>query len=647
MSFPRVAIALSAVAAVAAHAWLSPDGSALRWLGPAALVAAALGGRWWTRGAITIVFGLGHVWPLAIFFLSGSTDLGTLGVWLAMLVGLCLAVAPVDRWSLPASWQMPVAAWGLVLALGWPIVLWRELDFTLVTFAQPDVANGIWAGPARPTTAFLTLTTLSQLSAFLIVDACWARYGRDGDADFLREVVWPMTIGTTIAIIVGLHQGLVDIRWFNLGVWPSLGRVGSTLFDANAFGAVAALWASLAAGVLVLSARRALIAAGVALLLSSGVAVWVSGSRTALAGWLIVNIGLAVAALRRGRAPRRLVGFGLAALVALLVAGAVAGGRGTAIQRLWHTMPSPSVDGVTGFAREMWERNGYGTAAVQMIREFPVTGVGPAAFQVLAPDYAYFVTGRPIPPDNAQNWWRHQIAELGFLGSLPAIVASLLVAAAAIALFRRRTSSPVSPLVGASIVALGFMAVVGPPMAHPIVLQTAAVVIFWASRLTYSAPDGRSARLPRELIVVLVLVLPFVWAGLSMRAAITELRPPFRAHDIGWVYSYGFSSAEATAGGERRWAARRAVGVIPAAGRRLTLTIEAPEADAAGGPVRVRIRDRHRVVLETDRSTPDPFTCTVEVESGQRFVMVQIDTTGPSKVVEGVERTLRVTARWE
>lgn len=647
MGLARIAIALSTMAAIAAHAWLSPDGSALRWLGPVALAVAALGGRFWPRGAIPLVFGIGHVWPLAVFLVSGATDLGTLVVWLSMLAGLAFSLTPIQRWSLPAGWQIPVAAWGLVLALGWPIVLWRELDFTLVTVAQLDVANSMWTGSARHTAAFLTLTTLSQLCAFLVIDMCWARYGRDDGTAFLREVVWPMALGTTAAIIVGLGQGLVDIRWLNLGVWPSLGRAGATFFDANAYGAVAAIWGGLVAAVLVSSATRWVTAIGAALLVASGVAVWVSGSRTALAGWLIIGAGLAATAFGRGRISRRVAAMGLAALVALVVAGALAGGPGTAVRRLWQTLPAPSLGGVTDFARDMWERNGYGVAAVQMIREFPVTGVGPAAFQVLAPDYAFLAIGKPIPPDNAQNWWRHQVAELGLLGSLPAIVASLLVAAAVISLLRRRTVSPIPSLVGASMVALGFMGVVGPPMAHPIVLQTAAVMIFWASWLARPESAGRSMRLSGPMVAVVAIVLPIVWAGLTLHAATTELRPPYRAQRVGWVYNYGFSAADAAHDGERRWAARRAVGVIPAMGSRLVLTLEAPEAGTERGPLRVRVRDRNAVVVETDRSTPDPFTCTIVVPPGERWVMVQIDARGPTRTVDGVERALRVGVRWE
>ena len=52
-------------------------------------------------------------------------------------------------------------------------------------------------------------------------------------------------------------------------------------------------------------------------------------------------------------------------------------------------------------------------------------------------DYSSQAIGVRLPPDNAQNWWRHQWAELGLVGAFPAFACSLLALAAALRSWRR------------------------------------------------------------------------------------------------------------------------------------------------------------------------------------------------------------------
>jgi hypothetical protein len=656
----RVVAALSLVGAIAAHAWLSPAGGQ-RWAAILALLAGMLIGWLWHRVTAFAILAVAHAWPLLFFFATGQADANAPMVWMAGLAGLALPGSALDAWRLPSSWQAPVAAWAMILALGWPIVLWRELDFTLVTYAQPDVPNGMFAGPAREVARLATATTVAQLTALLFVDSLWARYRHADERVFVREIVFPLTIGTTIAMIVGLFQGLVDISFWSGGVWPGLGRAAGTFFDANAFGAVSALWGAPAAGAVLLASSRRLRLLGAALLVLSAGAVWVSGSRTALMGWLVVGAGLGRALVRTGGLSRTAVSAGVAAIVVAVAIGAQTGGRGTAVQRFLQTLPRPTIDGLSSFARAMWDRDGYGSAAMRIVGEFPTTGVGPGAFPVLAPDYAYATTGRAIPPDNAQNWWRHMWTELGLLGSIPPMLCSILVAAALVRLARRRPESVTGAIAGSATVALGLMALVGPPMFHPIVLQTIAVLIFWTGWLAlrgersespHGAAEAASTPVKRGfgadgLALVLVWLLPLVWAGLTLRTAVLELRPPFRAERTGWPYGYGFSPPEPVPGGERRWAAARAVGVIPAAGKRLVLTLEPRHEDLSTRRLRVRVSDRRGIVLDTLRSTREPFECVVEMPPGRRWLMVEIDADRAWATHAGMPWALRVTGRWE
>ncbi len=67
---------------------------------------------------------------------------------------------------------------------------------------------------------------------------------------------------------------------------------------------------------------------------------------------------------------------------------------------------------------QLWRRGGYGTASTTMIREHPLFGVGVGSFNWLSGDYTELAGEGRQRPDNAQNWIRHLLAEIGVLGLL-------------------------------------------------------------------------------------------------------------------------------------------------------------------------------------------------------------------------------------
>ena len=84
----------------------------------------------------------------------------------------------------------------------------------------------------------------------------------------------------------------------------------------------------------------------------------------------------------RRRAPRRTCAIAAVAVASLVVGALVAGGRR-------HRAAAPDRRGAAvarGLA-DLWSRGGYGTIAVQMLRDTPWTGVGPGMYHVIAPDY--------------------------------------------------------------------------------------------------------------------------------------------------------------------------------------------------------------------------------------------------------------------
>lgn len=666
----RVAAAVSTVAALAAFAWLSIGHGWIPYLLVAALAAAAIGGWTARRPTQAFVLAIGPVWPLLGWWLLGGLDPLAIVVWVAAVAGLVLATAPLARWSVPRPWRVPLATWAMLVALAWPLVLARELDFSLVAYFEDGTVSGMWAGTPRDTAAFATGASAATLTALLLFDWLWARYGTRTEGRFTRDVAAPLTVGAAAAVAVGVYQGLFDLTWWSADVWPGLGRATGTLMDGNALGSLAALWAAPAAGITLLAPGRLRRAGGLALLVAAAVAVWASGSRTAFLGVLFTLGGIALALLRAGAVSRRAPALGAAAIVALAAVGGAIGGPGSAVRRVWDTLPSPSIASVGQFGADMWTRNGYGSAAVAMLRDHPLTGVGPGAFPLLAPDYAFRTDGLRIPPDNAQNWWRHQIAELGLVAGLVPIACSLLVLLAIGHAVRRGT--PTAVIVAGALCGAAAMSMLGSPTANPLVLIAVTVLIFRITRGDQlaarhaseaqghrrhpSAPGAKAPQAPQapealqalQAPLVLVWLLPLVWLGGSAWSAATTLRPPQRAEATGWLYSYGFSAPTPAANGaERRWLAHRAVAVVPTSGSRVILSLRLGPMAGTGDPVRVRVSTRERTVLDQALQAGDIASVTLAIPPAQHWLMVQFETSREGPVVDGDERALELTSRFE
>src|SRR3954452_18425540 len=93
-----------------------------------------------------------------------------------------------------------------------------------------------------------------------------------------------------------------------------------------------------------------------------------------------------------------------------------------------------------------------------MIRESPLFGMGIGTYHTMAADFA---PGGTLPPDNAQNWIRHQVAELGVVGSIGWI--AWVVMFGAVVLNVRRDDRPDTWVTRGVLVAFTFISMLGMP----------------------------------------------------------------------------------------------------------------------------------------------------------------------------------------
>lgn len=631
----RLVVLVSAGAALAMLAWLG----AQEWpvllpltlgaFGAGAVLARVSPAAVWAPLLVTA-----YIYPAIFHATRGAFVPAYHALWLAGLFGAILASAQPLRWHLPAAWRVPLALWALTVAIAWPIIALREMNFDVGAISQYSLANSGLGGPPPVVIASMLLVVLTQLLGILWFDAMFARFKAGG---FKRWVVLPLAIGLASGSVLSVYQWTVDIEFLSAHQWPYYGRAAGGLVDGNAFGALQGAWSGAILS-LALTSSPLLFRSGIAMTLMLWFGVWATGSRMALLAALIGLAWVALAGLRGRRADKRrsrLVATAIAAVivgasfVALRQYGAHARHGMDPISRITASVPEMNRASLSKFAEfELWNRFGpFGSASVQMIKDSPIVGVGAGTFEVVYPDYAYVVTDGETRShfDNAQSWYRHNLAELGILGSLGWL--SWLMIFGAFVWKAAPSSDGLTEATGvkAALIALAVISIVSMPTRNTFVALTFWVFAFWLVHTTAApAEAGRLASLARERgswLAVWALAIAFA-AGTAW-VAHTRLRPPHRALMADWNYVNGISRPVATPEGRRLFARQHGVAVFAARPGFLRVVFQLPHEDAGADPVRVRIYRRDSLQASLLVSDREEHTLYVRVPEGADRMMIQ------------------------
>jgi hypothetical protein len=276
----------------------------------------------------------------------------------------------------------------------------------------------------------------------------------------------------------------------------------------------------------------------------------------------------------------------------------------------WTYIPFYGDKGIKGSINELlWERFGYGPAAIEMIKEHPIDGVGVGVFHALSTDFGK-VAGYTIPqPDNAQNWWRHQLAELGLAGSIPLLVWCWICGA--LMFSRHRAGDRLSiGLLRGILIGFAIASMFGMPAQSIAIVLTFWSFAFWLwLERTPESETTVQFQWPRNAVIA-AAVLIAVHAGITTVDAFGDLRPHNRAQRWDWYYRYGFftndrdgTDLEPDPGGNpigRRWTMKDSLAVIRVKGTVLKFVawIDHPDADAK--PVHARVWADSKLVFEGD-----------------------------------------------
>jgi hypothetical protein len=630
-------VAGSAVAALAVHAVAADTHHPLPWTHLPALLLGYAAGRTTSARGLGVVLGAGAVWP-ALAEPLGVAAGHLPASWVAAVLGWVLAQPSRGSWHLPGFWRWPAATWALVVAATWPLVVTRELDVSLASLPTVALNHAFGLSPAD-TVALVAASALSVLTSLLFLDALWHASTRPAAPHLAAGAAVPLGLGLALSVAAAIYQMEVDLAWLNTAYWIELRRAPGFIGDPNVLGTAAALVGPTLAVAAWRRGARGWIA--VLWLAMSVSGVLASGSRTALAAWTVGTAGLTIAAVATSRhRVRALLGVAVIAAAVGVAArsAAEAPQSGNALARAVQALSGADVFTLEGIRAALLDRYGYGPVSAAVIAAHPAWGVGIGTGDLFLADAAETLLGRPLIPDNAQNWWRQVLVELGTVGGAAPIAASL---AALLALLRMARGvgavhavAHAAPMVGAGLILL-----VGVPTQHVFVQVLMAWLLVMATAppgvaLPIAAPMRRGPLVPVTVAAVCAAVGPW-----------TVPRPPERAFAAGRPYIYGNVASSDPLPAGTLWVGQHAVGVLPARGGRFDVAVSLPHTDLATAPVGVVIGDRRGHECRFLVTTPEPVECPIVVGAGP-VVMVAVDIDRGWRDAAGHERAALVVMRY-
>jgi hypothetical protein len=290
-----------------------------------------------------------------------------------------------------------------------------------------------------------------------------------------------------------------------------------------------------------------------------------------------------------------------------------AGGAIGPVGRLFDLPP-----GATSRLSELWTRGGYGTAALMMIREHPLAGVGLGTYHVLVPDYRVFVH-QTMPFDNAQNWWRHQAAELGLLGGAMLFAWSGVLTWKILAGRTAPRQAFTATAVRGLLVGLGVCSLLGMPTQSPLVLLWFMLLVAW---LTVAIADADVPGLYRHGVPVCIAaaVLSVSYAVAHIVLGLGDLSVPARAMAIQRPLVTGAYGPEQGQNGEFTWTRRVADFYWPVTEPYVVMRLGLQHPDLAQRPVDLTVSTPCGTILHQSLRSPEPVTVGIEIPPGQKMV---------------------------
>jgi len=194
---------------------------------PHQALSLVLVGLYLARGVMFLAFGY-----IFLYFIPVT----------ACILGIILAKPNLHIWHFPREWKIPLVLWALTVALSWPIVFLREVNFTPVLTLNTPAFNNRGGLPTNVAAAWVLQTAVIQGVGFLWIDWLFGTFRTDQRERFARYVLVPLGTSFVLTSLVAFYQAFIDIRFLNGPAWIGAGQASGALMDANPLGVLAACW---------------------------------------------------------------------------------------------------------------------------------------------------------------------------------------------------------------------------------------------------------------------------------------------------------------------------------------------------------------------------------------------------------------------
>jgi hypothetical protein len=242
------------------------------------------------------------------------------------------------------------------------------------------------------------------------------------------------------------------------------------------------------------------------------------------------------------------------------------------------------------FLADRWDPYFYGHTAWRALQDSPLFGIGLGTFNGVVSAYSQMLGHVPLSNDNAQNWFRHQVTELGVIGSIPWAV---WVCCAAVLLLSPAVDRSRAWIAKSALLICAAFSLIGMPGQNIVI-----VVLFWT--IAFVVTQQVTPRWPR--ILLSVSNRPVMACALAVVCAIgtavvgwRTLTPAQRASRFREPYSAGITElTEADGHGEFEFHGPRAIAVVEPTSRLLKVSVVRA---SDGAPVDAQISVNRRTLI--------------------------------------------------
>ncbi|MGB7297197.1 MAG: O-antigen ligase family protein [Candidatus Aminicenantales bacterium] len=274
--------------------------------------------------------------------------------------------------------------------------------------------DGVSAGGAIMSAVFFALNYLTGWTLFFIVMT------RVEEREFIKKIGVVLLISTAFSLGFGFYQHYGSLRFGNNPLSFTQGFINGTFKDAMSFGGYLAVMIPILLS-MVLFFKGVLRIFSVLVFLSAVFLLPNTGSRSGLVSLaisLLFFLGFHLFILKRQKSfpLKKIVISGAAVLlVCAVIISVLLFSQGSIVYKrmneLWVSHKEGGLDGALAErSSSLWR------AAVQMIKDYPLSGVGIGAFIIELPNYAR-TYGIPLrTTDSAENYFIQVFVELGIIG---------------------------------------------------------------------------------------------------------------------------------------------------------------------------------------------------------------------------------------